>query len=76
MVHIAEVRSRIARGKEGVPGLKWILGQTIDISEYMDFDFYDLVWYWDEKKTNMTEDQAKLGRWLGVSHRVGTDMSY
>ncbi len=51
-------------------------GETIDISEWLDFGFYDRVWYWDQKKMDMTEEQAKIGRWLGIAHRVGSDMTY
>jgi hypothetical protein len=61
LVHQAEILSIIARGKDKRPGLETILGQTIDISEWLDFDFYDRVWYWDHKKMDMTEEQAKLG---------------
>jgi hypothetical protein len=24
----------------------------------------------------MTEDQGKVGRWLGIAHRIGSDMTY
>jgi hypothetical protein len=35
------------------------MGQTVDISEWLDFDFYDRVWYWDQPKTDMTNVQAR-----------------
>jgi hypothetical protein len=76
LVYIAEIASITARGPTGRPGMEEILGQTVDISEWLDFDFYDQVWYWDEKKKDMNIKQAKLGRWLGVAHRVGTEMMY
>ena len=47
-------------------------GETPDISEYLDFGFYDWAWY----RTNAGLAPAELGRWLGVSHRVGSSMSY
>ena len=40
------------------------MGHTIDISEWLDFDFYDLVWYWDERKADMADDPKKIGWWL------------
>jgi hypothetical protein len=52
------------------------MGHTIDISEWLDFEFYDYVWYWDEVKVDMSEDQQLLGRWLGIAHRIGSDMTY
>ena len=38
----------------------------------MDFGFYDWVLY----RTNTGLGQPELGKWLGVSHRVGQLMSY
>lgn len=79
LVREAEIMSIIARGKDGRPGIEEIVGHTYDISEYLDFDFYDLVWWWDPT-VNETLEEAKerrrLGRWLGVAHRVGSQMVY
>jgi hypothetical protein len=25
---------------------------------------------------DMTDEQARIGRWLGIAHRVGSDMTY
>jgi hypothetical protein len=75
-VYISEIQSLIARGVDQCPGIERLLGQTVDISEWLDFDFYDRVWYWDHQKTDMNTDQAKIGRWLGIAHRVGSDMTY
>ena len=76
LVYISEVQSLLARGHDQRPGIERIMGQTVDISEWLDFDFYDRVWYWDEPKTDMTNEQARIGRWLGIAHRVGSDMTY
>jgi hypothetical protein len=32
--------------------------------------------YWDQKMMDMTDKQAKLGRWIGIAHQVGCDMTY
>jgi hypothetical protein len=76
LVYIAEIASITTRGLTGRPGMEKILGQTVDISEWLDFDFNDQVWYWDEKKSDMNCKQRKLERWLGVAHRVGSEMTY
>jgi hypothetical protein len=76
LVYIAEILSIIARGKNGRPGIEAVMGHTVDISEWLDFEFYDYVWYWDEKGSDMTEEQRLIGRWLGIAHRVGSDMTY
>jgi hypothetical protein len=53
-----------------------VKGETIDISEWLNFEFYDYVWYWDEKKMDMTQAQRLIGRWLGIAHQIGSNMTY
>ena len=50
--------------------LEEITGETPDISEHLDFKFYDWRWY-----NNADLGENKMGRWLGVSHRVGSIVS-
>ena len=50
-----------------------ITGDTPDISEYTDFGFWDLVWFWDKPRD---EENPKLGRWLGIAHRIGSALFY
>ena len=64
--------SNTARGLNGRCPLERVTGESVDISEYLDFGFYDWAWY----KENAGLGETKLGRWLGVSHRTGTLMSY
>ena len=49
-----------------------ITGKAPDISEYIDFGFYDWVSY----RANAGLGETSIGRWLGVSHKVGQLMSY
>ena len=76
LVYESELLSRLPRGKDGRTGYEIITGETPDISEWLDFEFYDQVWYWDQEKPNMTDEERILGRWLGVSHRVGSHLTY
>jgi hypothetical protein len=59
---------------------KKVTGQIPNISEeWLDFEFYDLVWWLDRPtKPNFTNNVVHrlVARWIGVSHRVGSDMSY
>ena len=55
----------------GIP-LTEVTGETPDISEYLDFGFYDQVWY----KDNAGLSPSEPGRWLGVSSRTGRLMCY
>mmetsp|Transcript_15996 Transcript_15996/g.23839 ORF Transcript_15996/g.23839 Transcript_15996/m.23839 type:complete len:1130 (+) Transcript_15996:7540-10929(+) len=68
----SEIMSRMSRGGRR-PGLEILTGDSIDISEYTDFEFYDLIWYWDNPDAI---DNPCIGRWLGVSHRVGSALCY
>ena len=52
---------------QGRTALEFITGETPDISEYLDFSFYDLVTY----RANAGLGEVSIGRWLGVSHKVG-----
>ena len=52
--------------------LEEVTGETPDISEYLDFSFYDCCWY----NGNVGLGQTKLGKCLGVSHGVSRLMSY
>jgi hypothetical protein len=76
IVYVAEILSITARSTTGHPGLEEIKGDTINISEWLDFEFYDYVWYWDEKKSDMTDDQRLIGRWLEIAHCIGSNMTY
>ena len=48
-------------------GYEELMGDTPNISEWLDFAFYDLVWYHVPSNEPTTPPWA-LGRWLGVSH--------
>ena len=78
LVHESELLSLISRGNGKRPGREQVTGNTVDISEYCDFEFYDLVWFHagGNHKLETTEDARRLGRWLGISHWVGSDMCY
>ena len=45
MVSEAETYSLTA-GKDGLPDLERLTGDTIDISEWLEFEFYNLAWFW------------------------------
>ena len=68
LVYEAEILSRLSRGQDDRTGIERLTGDTPDISEWMDFGFYDIVWYHDQPKPDLTDESRKLGRWLGVSH--------
>eukprot|EP00957_Ditylum_brightwellii_P149605 11392259-Ditylum_brightwellii.AAC.1 len=61
-----------ASGLGGCIPLTKVTCETVDISEYLDFDFYDKVWCKDSAGLSPQES----GRWLGVSHHTGRLMCY
>ena len=52
-----------------------VFGLTPDISEYIEFEFYDYCWYWDTPQS-YPHEKKQIGRWLGIAHRVGQSMVY
>ncbi|KAL7484489.1 hypothetical protein ACHAW6_010126 [Cyclotella cf. meneghiniana] len=75
LVHTTEVMQFIPLQRlQGQTGYEEVTGQMPDISKYLDFDFWDLVWYWDTVHPNIDQDDQKLGRWAGVSHRFRSNM--
>lgn len=53
-----------------------ITGKTLDISEYLDFYFYNLVWYWHMQNPSLSEHDCEIARWMGVAHQVGSNICY
>ena len=49
-----------------------VTGKTPNISEYLDFGFYDHVLY----KENAGYGMMAIGRWIGLSYRFGGLVSY
>jgi hypothetical protein len=77
LVYEGELLTRTSCGNDGRSGYEQVTGKTPNISEWLDFEFYDLVWWWDRpNKPNINDETKRLGRWLGVSHRVGSDLCY
>ena len=57
---------------QGRTPLEALTGETPDISQYLDFGFYDRVWF----KEDAVVGDTKLGIFLVVSHYIGSIMSY
>ena len=77
MVVESKILTQIARGKDRRTGYEDVTGQTVEISEWPDFEFYDLVyWYDSPNKSDVSDDIRRLARWLGISHCVRYYMCY
>jgi len=51
-----------------------VTGNTPKITEYIEFRWYEPVYYYDE--ANFPNPKLHLARWLGVAHRVGQALCY
>ena len=76
LVYEASLLRRVARGQDRRSGIERLTGETPDISEWADFDFFDLVWFHTNQKMDAADEQTQLGYWLGVAHRIGSDLCY
>lgn len=72
VVEIMQHTASNAGSLKGRTGLEKVTGETPEISEYLDFGFYDACWY----RENARLGETKLGRWLGVSHKTGSLVSF
>jgi hypothetical protein len=73
--YIAAIMQRTATWAGDLEGrcpLEKLTGDTIDISEYLDFGFYD----WVSWKEDAGCSETLLGKWLGVAYGTGSLMSY
>lgn len=52
-----------------------VVGHTPDISEYILFEFYEWLWYWNDE-VSFPDERKRLGRWLGIAHKVGQGMTF
>jgi len=68
----AQIYSRTVHNNHTTP-LEAIAGDTVDISEWTEFKFYDLVVYWDDREN---EAGQSIGTWLGPSHHIGSALCY
>lgn len=51
-----------------------VTGDTPDITEWIQYTFNQTVWYYDPG--DYPEQRRLLGKWIGVSHRIGQAMCY
>ena len=58
--------------RQDMQPIELLTGETPDISEYLDFSFYDWVIF----KTNVIIGDTEIGQYLGVLHSFGNLMTY
>ena len=73
--HFARLMSLTATNANEMNGrtpLEKVTGETPDISQYLDFGWYDWVWY----KENAGLDVPRLGRFLGIADSSSNMMTF
>ena len=75
--YTTELRNRLARPLPQLHGrtpYEIISGNTPDISEFLEYEWYQPVWYYEP--STFPEQEKHLARWIGIAHRVGQAMCY
>jgi hypothetical protein len=75
--YVSEVRSLTAQplfSLHGSTPFELVTGNTPDISEYLAFEWYQPVYYYDQ--ITFPNQRKLLGRWIGVAHNVGQAMCF
>lgn len=72
VAEILQYSANSCYSRAGRSPIEKLSGETPDISEYLNFGFYDFVRYKD--KPGVIEDL--FGCWLGILHRAGNVMSF
>eukprot|EP00978_Attheya_sp_CCMP212_P031214 scaffold117251_cov65-Attheya_sp.AAC.3 len=73
VMYEASIMNFTVRGSTDRTPYERVTGDMPDISEYVDFEFYDNAWWLDQAGD---EDSPYVGKWLGPSHRIGSPMCY
>ena len=76
-IYVSEVRSCRAHQSYKLHGrtpYEFVAGDTPDITEWLEYDFYQPVWFYSPAAFPV--EKQLLGRWLGVAHRVGQALCY
>ena len=72
LAKIMSMTASYAGQLQGRTAIEFVTGETPDISEYLDFGFWDRVWF----KQDAGIGEVRLGRFLGISSTTGSLMSY
>ena len=73
--YVSEIRSVTAMKHmylDGMTPLEKVCGYTPDISEFILFSWYEIVWYF----TPHDSQRNQLGRWLGPATNLGQGLAY
>jgi len=61
---------------DGRTPYEFVHGMTPDISAFVEFGFYDIIFYTIHPKPMFPNPRRKIGRWLGPSKSIHCDLSF
>jgi hypothetical protein len=73
LVYISEIQSILARGQHQRHGIERLTGDTVDTSEWLDFDLYSRIWYLDKRRRTCPVSKPKFVYGLGLTYRILTE---
>ena len=76
LVHARELLTRMIRRYDVRSGYQVVLGETPDISKWIEFGFYDYVWFLHTPTNDMLDNTTQIGLWLGAAHNVSSQLCY
>jgi hypothetical protein len=59
LVYEGKLLARMSCGDDSRSGYEQVAGETPNISEWLDFEFCDLVWWWDRPNKLNINDEMK-----------------
>jgi hypothetical protein len=76
-MYIMDLRNRLVRPLSQLQGrtpYELLTGNTPDISEFLEYEWYQPVWYYD--LAPFPQQRKRIARWIGIAHRIGQAMCY
>lgn len=76
-LYTTDLRNRLVRPLQQLHGrtpYEVLTGNTPDVSEFIEYEWYQPVWYC--KLSAFPEQRKYLARWIGIAHQVGQVMCY
>ncbi len=75
--YASQLRNNIVRPLVHLHGrtpYELLTGNTPDISELLEFEWYQPIWYFEPSE--FPHQNKLLGRWMGAAHRIGQALCY
>eukprot|EP00957_Ditylum_brightwellii_P174523 13288408-Ditylum_brightwellii.AAC.1 len=76
LVPMSNIMQQMPRELDRRTVYEGVTGNMPDVSEYTDFNFYNLVCHYPNKHLGVDRDDRLPSCWLGVSHQVGSILCY